>query len=133
MPSEASHAPPAPSKAAPLPKPSEEMLKLWFPAQARTGFLKAPKFRIVCFHNAGSSESVYTGKGLRQTSDNPFVLHCNKNGGELLAVQLPGRDARRAEPRHRSLKPYCEQIYPVLAPLLQDEAVPYVIVAHSMG
>ena len=78
----------------------------------------------MCFHNAGSSESVYTGKGLRQTSDNPFVLHCNKNGGELLAVQLPGRDARRAEPRHRSLKPYCEQIYPVLAPLLQDEAVP---------
>ena len=31
MPSEASHAPPAPSKAAPLPKPSEETLKLLVP------------------------------------------------------------------------------------------------------
>jgi hypothetical protein len=126
-------APPAPAKAAPMPKPSEDTLKLWFPFQARSGFVAKPKFRIVCFHNAGSSESVYTGKGMRQTSENPFVVHCKENGGELLAVQLPGRDARRTEPRHRKIQPYAEQIFPILAPLLQDEAVPYVVVSHSMG
>jgi hypothetical protein len=116
-----------------MPKPSEETLKLWFPFQARSGFVAKPKFRMVCFHNAGSSESVYTTKGMRQTTENPFVIYCKENGGELLAVQLPGRDARRTEPRHRKLQPYAEQIFPILAPLLQDEAIPYVVVSHSMG
>jgi len=91
-----------------------------------------PNFRIVCFHNAGSAETVYTGRGMRVPTDNAFVEHCNENGGELLACQLPGREQRRTEPRHRTLRPYCEALFPVLAPLLQED-VPYVLVAHSMG
>ena len=87
----------------------------------------------MCFHNAGSSESTYTGKGLRQKEDNPFVTHCKQNGGELLACELPGRETRRNEPRERVLRPCCEALYPVLAPLLQEESVPYVVVGHSMG
>ena len=87
---------------------------------------------MVCFHNAGSSESVYTGKGMRAKEDNPFVVHCATNGGELMACELPGREGRRNEPRSRTLKPYCEALLPILGPLLQED-VPYVVVGHSMG
>ena len=136
--------PPAPPPAAPLPKPSDDVFKKWFPKWTPRQGGGCPKFRIVCFHNAGSSENVYTGRGLRATVENPFVLHCRETGGELLACELPGREKRRAEPRETQLQPYCEQLYPVLAPFLQEadasaaaaaggDAVPYVIVSHSMG
>lgn len=125
--------PPAPPPAAPLPKASDELIKQWFPKIIGPADGSAPKFRIVCFHNAGSSETVYSGKGMRQTTENPFVLHCKEKGGELLCVQLPGRDSGRNLPRMRSLPPYAEALFPVLAPMLQDEKVPYMFVSHSMG
>ena len=78
------------------------------------------------------AESVYTGRGMRNPNDNAFVQHCKDNDGELLACQLPGREQRRNEPRHRTLRPYCEALFPVLAPLLQED-VPYAVVSHSMG
>jgi len=69
---------------------------------------------------------------MRTQEDNPFVAHCKSKGGQLLACELPGRESRRNEPRERKLRPYCEALFPVLAPLLQED-VPYVIVGHSMG
>ena len=114
--------------AAKMARPSDATIKQWFPKWKP---VEKPKFRLVCFHNAGSSESVYTGKGLRQTEENPFVTHCASKGGELMACELPGREARRNEARETKLRPYCEALYPVLAPLLQED-VPYVIVGHSM-
>ena len=69
---------------------------------------------------------------MRAKEDNPFVKHCNDKGGELMACELPGRESRRTEPRSKALRPYVEALFPVLAPLLQEE-VPYVIVGHSMG
>jgi surfactin synthase thioesterase subunit len=123
--------PPAPPPHPKMPKSSDEAFKAWFPVAGRHP-ASNPKFRIVCFHNAGSAESVYTGRGLRVPTDNAFVKHCAAHGGELLACQLPGRELRRQEPRQRTLRPYCEALFPVLAPLLQEE-VPYVIVGHSMG
>ena len=129
-PSQSSTPLPSPDNAPKLPAPSEEQLKSWFPKrQKRDG---APKFRLVCFHNAGSAESIYTGRGMRQSQDNPFVKHCAAAGGELLCPELPGREARRKDARSTSLRPYAEALFPVLAPLLQD-GVPYAMVGHSMG
>ena len=124
----------APPKAALLPTPDDADIKKWFPKWTKHD---NPRFRIVCFHNAGSAESTYTGKGLRQKDDNPFVAHCKANGGELLACELPGRETRRNEPRERVLRPCCEALYPVpapllLAPLLRAESVPYVHASHSL-
>ena len=56
---------------------------------------------------------------MRAKEDNPFVVHCRDLGGELMACQLPGREMRRNEPRHRQLRPYAEDLFPVLAPFLQ--------------
>jgi len=69
---------------------------------------------------------------MRQPEDNPFVKHCKAKGGELLAIELPGREMRRAEPRSRSYGPYVEQLFPVLMPVLQ-EGIPFVFCAHSFG
>lgn len=92
-----------------------------------------PEFRLVCFHNAGSSSAVYSGHcGSRgRELGNPLEEHCRVHGGELLAVELPGREERRDERRERSLALYVSALFPVLAPLLQD--VPYVLIGHSMG
>jgi len=100
-----------------LPPVPEAEFKRWFPKWQK---LEAPRFRIICFHNAGSSESVWTGRGLRTAVDNPFVLHCRERGGELLALELPGREARRAEQRETELHRYAAAVFDVLA-------------AHSMG
>ena len=122
----------APPSAAPLPPVSDEEFKKWFPKYQKS--VAKPKFRLVCFHNAGSSESVWTGRGVRQTADNPFVVHCREKGGELLAVELPGRESRRAEKRETQLHKYAAALFPVLAPLLQEaESTPYVLIGHSMG
>lgn len=123
-------APAAPAPHPPMPKPSAEDMKKWFPKSSI--YAEKPKFRIIAFHNAGSAESVYTGKGMRQKEDNPYVKHCLEKGGALLACELPGREARRTEARSTTLRPYCEALFPVLAPLLQED-VPYAVVGHSMG
>jgi len=115
--------------AAPLEKCSPEEFKKWFPKYKPAA---SCKFRIVCFHNAGSAESNYTGRGMRMPNDNPFVVCCAEKGGELLACELPGREARRKEKGFVSLKPAAEALFPVLAPILQ-EPIPYVVVGHSMG
>eukprot|EP00908_Phaeocystis_cordata_P011239 Transcript_22089.p1 GENE.Transcript_22089~~Transcript_22089.p1 ORF type:complete len:376 (-),score=139.09 Transcript_22089:73-1104(-) len=121
----------AATSAPPLPPVPEAEFKKWFPRWQKA---EQPRFRLVCFHNAGSSESVWTGRGLRQTADNPFVRHCREAGGELLAVELPGREARRSEGRETQLGRYAEAIFRVLAPVLQEApAVPYVLIGHSMG
>ena len=120
-PKEAKAAPPLP------PAPAEDFKK-WFPKYKK---LPSPKMRLVCFHNAGSAESVYTTRGVRQTAEAPFVAASEK-GIELLACELPGREQRRNETRFTQLQPAAKALYPILAPVLQ-EPVPYVLVGHSMG
>lgn len=70
---------------------------------------------------------------MRNPNDNVFVKHCKDNGGQLLAVQLPGREQRRNEDRFTTFAPYIDALYPVLAPYLQEDHVPYIVVSHSMG
>ena len=130
---EPSTGPAAPSPHPKLSKPSTADLALWFPKYKPTG--STPKFRMICFHNAGSSESIYTGKGLRQKEDNPYVKHCQAAGGEMLACEMPGREARHKEPRFKGssgLRQCAEALFPVLAPYLQED-VPFVYVGHSVG
>jgi surfactin synthase thioesterase subunit len=69
---------------------------------------------------------------MRQKDDNPFVVHCQENGGELWACELPGREQRRNEKRETKLRPYCEAIYSVLENVLKQD-VPYALIGHSMG
>lgn len=122
---------PEPVASVPWAPLKDEALKKWFPKLKQQE--QKPKFRLICFHNAGSSESVYSGKGMRQKEDNPFVVHCAQNGGELWACELPGREQRRSEKRRTELQPYCkEDLLPVLEPVIKQD-VPYVIIGHSMG
>jgi surfactin synthase thioesterase subunit len=118
--------PPAPK----LPPAPPEEFKKWFP---KAGTRDAPpKFRMVCFHCAGGAESIYTSRGMRQPTENPMVLWCRDQGGELLACELPGREQRRKEELFTSLAPAAAALFPVLAPVLQ-EPVPYALVGHSVG
>ena len=120
--------PPAPEPLAKMARPSDETIKKWFPKwKPATGC----KFRMLCFHNAGSAESVYTGKGMRQKEDNPFVKYCESKGGELMACELPGRESRRNEPRHTVLSKYVEALFPVIAPLLQEDVRLMMIPTHA--
>jgi len=131
--------PPPPSKLPPLapkmPKVSDEIFNKWFPKRVKAGvpeYQQPPKFRIVCFHAAGTAETIWSGNGTRQPDPNPFVKHCKAAGGELLACEFPGREMRRNEPRSQKYGGYVEQLWPVLVPVLQD-GIPYVIACHSMG
>ena len=60
-------APPPPPHPA-LPKPSDEVMKAWFPQWKKQD---KPKFRIVCFHNAGSAESVRCSARARIDATDP--------------------------------------------------------------
>ena len=62
-----------------------------------------------------------------------FVVACNEKGGELLAVELPGRESRRAEQRFLTLRDAAAALFPILAPTLNQPGVPYVMIGHSMG
>lgn len=115
----------------PLEPVDDATFKKWFPKWKKPE--SKPKFRLVCFHNAGSAESNYTGRGLRMPTDNPFVVACNEKGGELLAVELPGRESRRAEQRFLTLRDAAAALFPILAPTLNQPGVPYVMIGHSMG
>jgi len=126
---------PLPPMAPKMPPVDDATFKKWFPKAfqgADRAFQQPPKFRMVCFIAAGCSESMWSGNGLRQKEPNPFVAHCKEKGGEMLAIELPGREQRRNDPRSRSYGPYVEQLFPVLMPLLQD-GIPFVFCAHSFG
>ena len=127
--------PKLPPMAPKMKEASAEDWKKWFPkTQNASGpvYKQPPGFRMVCFVAAGCSESMWSGKGMRVKEDNPYVKHCLDKGGEMLAIELPGREQRRNDPRSTSYGPYVEQLFPVLAPKLQD-GIPYVMCSHSMG
>jgi medium-chain acyl-[acyl-carrier-protein] hydrolase len=114
-----------------------ELCRLWFPAAARQPRLTQPKLRVLCFHNAGSAENIYTAPIVSRGKRTPNELlgWAAPAGVEILAVQLPGREARRGEPVLTSCQAVAAALLPVVAPLVaaDEGAPPYVVVAHSVG
>lgn len=72
--------------------------------------------RLVCFHYAGGSASMFRDWRLDDV--------------DVVAVQLPGRDVRLAERPYRHMDPLVQDLLPVLAPLLDR---PFACYGSSMG
>ena len=92
--------------------------KAWLPY--RRARAAAPRARVVAFHWAGGSASSY----------NAYPLHL-PDDVELLAVQLPGREKRKAEAAPASARAAAAAAAAALGGVLGD--VPYVVFGHSMG
>jgi len=97
--------------------------------------LERPRLRILCFPSAGSAENIYTGLAVRekQRAPNKLMAWATDAQVEVLAVQYPGREQRRNEPFANSCQAMAAALLPVVQAKLQEEDVPYVIVAHSCG
>jgi len=89
--------------------------------------LPQPKLRVLCFHNAGSTESNYTGAGT------PFMSWIKDTKAvELIAFDYPGRNKLLKEPKHTCAQTLASLLVGVALEKLTD-GVPYVVWAHSMG
>lgn len=73
------------------------------------------------------------GTGARR-APSPLLEWCRANGGEVLAVQMPGRMTRRSEPQLRTAREVAAGVLDVLGDKIgQAGGLPYVIVSHSVG
>lgn len=75
--------------------------------------------RLFCFPYAGGGTSIYRAW--------PAYLHADV---EVVAVQLPGREARMCEPAYSDASALCLRLAEVLAPYLDR---PFALFGHSMG
>jgi len=75
--------------------------------------------RLLCFHHAGGSAAAFAGW--------PALL---ADDVETLAVQLPGREDRFAEPPYTAMAPLVTDLVDALAPVLAE---PFACYGHSMG
>jgi surfactin synthase thioesterase subunit len=83
----------------------------------RFGSTADGRIRLLCFHYAGGSASMFRDWRLSDDVD-------------VVAVQLPGRDTRLAEPPYRHMDPLVADLIPVLTPLLDR---PFACYGSSMG
>ncbi|MEW2286667.1 alpha/beta fold hydrolase [Streptomyces sp. NPDC047841] len=94
------------------------------PATQRTRYLTTTPvaggpLRLFCFHHAGGSASAFTAVR------NALAPHI-----DVLPVQLPGREGRRAEPLARSMAGLVAELDDQLGPYLTGR---YACYGHSMG
>ena len=75
--------------------------------------------RLICFHHAGGSSAAF--RALTRALE-PHI--------PVTAVNLPGRESRCREPRHRDVHACAAQLADELSPLLNQ---PHVLLGHSMG
>ncbi|MBL0740368.1 type I polyketide synthase [Chryseolinea lacunae] len=75
--------------------------------------------RLICFHDAGGSASLY--HGWEEQFDNTF---------EIVALELPGRGKRWAEQPYRRLEDLLQGVLPALTALMDK---PFAFFGHSMG
>ncbi|MDH6114804.1 surfactin synthase thioesterase subunit [Kitasatospora sp. MAP12-15] len=94
-------------------------------APASTPWIRNPeprpgaRLRLICFHPAGGGPTMYRTWQASLPAD-----------VELLAVQLPGRETRIAEPHLTDYQEAVDQAYAAIQPFLDR---PYVLFGHSMG
>lgn len=89
--------------------------------------LDKPKLRVLCFHNAGSTESVYTGPGT------PFIAWAKESKQvEVCAFDYPGRDKLLKAKKHESTDTLAPELLAVFYEKMND-GVPYVVWCHSVG
>jgi len=89
--------------------------------------LATPKYRVICFHNAGSAESNYSAK------KTPFTDWVAEAGCvEFLSMQYPGRENMRKEPLHTSFDTLCPLLLSIVYDKIAD-GVPYFVWGHSVG
>eukprot|EP00440_Ansanella_granifera_P067391 gb/GFBE01073097.1/.p1 GENE.gb/GFBE01073097.1/~~gb/GFBE01073097.1/.p1 ORF type:complete len:388 (+),score=112.55 gb/GFBE01073097.1/:1-1164(+) len=89
--------------------------------------LDKPKLRVLCFHNAGSAESCYTGPGT------PFLSWIKETKQvELMAFDYPGRDKLLKAKMHTSTDTLAPELVAVAYDKLTD-GVPYIVWGHSVG
>jgi len=110
-------------------KKQQEQLSTWCMKYTVMKFpLPDCKFRVFCFHNAGSAESAFTGPAM-----NPFVNWIKETKCvELVAVSYPGRDKLIKQKKHTSTWALVEEMLPVLWHKLTD-GVPFGFFGHSVG
>ena len=75
--------------------------------------------RLICFHHAGGASAAF---GALIRALDPHI--------PITAVNLPGRESRRREPRHRDVYACATQLADELSPHLDR---PHVLLGHSMG
>jgi len=109
-------------------KQEEDALLLYVPKYKVFGYpIPDVKFRVFCFHNAGSAESQYSGPGT------PFVTWAKeKKNVEILAIDLPGRDKLIKAKKFTSAVAVVPDLMATLYHKLTD-GVPYAVWGHSMG
>lgn len=89
--------------------------------------IEAPKFRVFCFHNAGSAESNYSAK------KTPFTDWIAEAGSvEFLSLQYPGRENMRKDKLHTAFGTLCPTLLSIIYDKVAD-GVPYVFWGHSVG
>mmetsp|Transcript_56195 Transcript_56195/g.100110 ORF Transcript_56195/g.100110 Transcript_56195/m.100110 type:complete len:402 (-) Transcript_56195:38-1243(-) len=109
-------------------KQSEGALQLYCMKYKVLGFpLDKPKFRVLCFHNAGSTESCYTGPGT------DFIKWIKETKQvELMAFDYPGRDKLLKAKPLTSTETLVPDLMAVAYEKLTD-GVPYIVWGHSVG
>eukprot|EP00958_Prasinococcus_capsulatus_P005165 scaffold498_cov291-Prasinococcus_capsulatus_cf.AAC.5 len=99
--------------------PEEERERVWVPYRRAKA---DAKLRLFLFHWQGGSAAYFCD-----------WEHKFSDKIELCAVQLPGRENRRQEPRVPTLQAAAEQVVAALGHLMQDPAVKVALFGHAMG
>lgn len=86
-----------------------------------------PKLRVICFHNAGSAESVFTAP----STDLAKFIKASKTI-EMVAVDYPGRDKIKDVPMIANTLELAEWLLAVIHDKIAD-GVPYLVWGHSVG
>jgi len=89
--------------------------------------VESPKLRIICFHNAGSEQTQYTGNGTPFTS---WVKEAKDV--EIVAFDYPGRGKMAKEKKHTSVATLAPELLAVGYDKISD-GVPYCVWGHSVG
>lgn len=89
--------------------------------------LPEPKLRVLCFHNAGSAESNFTGAGT-----DFFAWAKETKAIEICAFDYPGRDKLLRAPKHTTTETLSPELLAVIHEKMID-GVPYIVWGHSVG